>query len=124
MNDDGWVYTVNSQSISQTSPHTINVYDRNGTWMFKFGQTGTGPGQTYGYRGIAIGHNDEVYVLDGGNKRVQVYDRNGVYLRTFGTAGTGPGQLGFDTRGLALDLDNGWVYVSRRLGRHHREVHA
>ena len=51
-------------------------------------------------------------MLDGGNKRIQVYDRNGVYLRTFGTAGTGPGQLGFDTRGLALDLDNGWIYVS------------
>ena len=51
-------------------------------------------------------------MLDAGNKRVLVYDRNGVYLRTFGTAGTGPGKLGFDTRGLALDLDNDWVYVS------------
>jgi sugar lactone lactonase YvrE len=112
VNDDGWVYTVNSQSISQTSPHTINVYDRNGTWLFKFGKTGTGPGETYGYRGIAIGPNDEVWVLDAGNKRVLIYDRSGTYLRTFGTAGTGPGKLGFDTRGLALDLDNGWAYVS------------
>jgi tripartite motif-containing protein 71 len=112
VNNDGWVYTVNSQSISQTAPHTINVYDRDGHWMFKFGSTGSGPGQTYGYRGIAIGHNDEVYVLDAGNKRVLVYDRNGVYLRTFGTAGTGPGKIGFDARGLALDLDNDWAYVS------------
>ena len=91
VNSDGWVYTVNSQSISQTSPHTINVYDRNGTWLFRFGQTGTGTGQTLGYRGIAIGPNQEVYVLDGGNKRIQVFDRNGVYLRAFGTAGSGPG---------------------------------
>ncbi|MCW2766761.1 MAG: hypothetical protein JWO11_2720 [Nocardioides sp.] len=112
VNDNGWVYTVNSQSISQTSPHTINVYDRNGTWLFKFGKTGSGPGETYGYRGIAIGPNDEVWVLDAGNKRVLIYDKNGTYLRTFGTAGTGPGKLGFDTRGLALDLDNGWAYVT------------
>ena len=112
VNDDGWVYTVNSQSISQTSPHTINVYDRNGTWLFKFGSTGSGPGQTYGYRGIAIGPNDEVWVLDAGNKRVLIYDRNGTYLRTWGAAGTGPGRIGWDARGLALDLDNGWAYIS------------
>ena len=112
VNSDGWVYTVNSQSISQTSPHTINVYDRNGTWLFRFGQTGTGTGQTLGYRGIAIGPNQEVYVLDGGNKRIQVFDRNGVYLRAFGTAGSGPGQLGWDTRGMAMDLTNRWIYVS------------
>ncbi len=112
VNHDGWVYTVNSQSISQTAPHTINVYDRNGTWLFKFGSTGSGLGQTYGYRGIAIGPNEEVWVLDAGNKRVLIYDRNGNYLRTFGTAGSGPGQIGWDARGLALDLDNGWAYVS------------
>lgn len=112
VNDDGWVYTVNSQSISQTSPHTINVYDRDGTWLFRFGATGSGPGQTYGYRGIAIGPDDEVWVLDAGNKRVLIYDRDGTYLRTWGTAGTGPGRIGWDARGLALDLDNGWAYVS------------
>jgi tripartite motif-containing protein 71 len=112
VNHDGWVYTVNSQSISQTSPHTINVYDRDGTWLFKFGSTGTGPGQTLGYRGIAIGPNEEVYILDAGNKRVLVYDRDGGYLRSLGSAGTGPGQLGEDTRGLAVDAERGWVYVT------------
>lgn len=112
VNNDGWVYTVNSQSISQTSPHTINVYDRNGTWLFRFGANGTGEGQTLGYRGIAIGPGQDVYVLDGGNKRVQVFDRHGTYLRAFGTAGTGPGRLGWDLRGMAMDLDNGWIYVT------------
>lgn len=112
VNDEGWVYTVNSQSISKTSPHTIHVYDRTGKWLFKFGSTGEGPGQTYGFRAIAIGPDDEVYVLDAGNKRVNVYDKNGTYLRTFGQAGSGPGKLGWDVRGLALDVDNGWAYIS------------
>lgn len=112
VNDDGWVYTVNSQSISQTSPHLVHVYDRNGTYLFKFGSTGSGPGQTYGFRAIAIGPDQEVWVLDAGNKRVNIYDRNGVYLRTFGQAGTGPGRIGWDARGMALDHDNRWVYVT------------
>jgi DNA-binding beta-propeller fold protein YncE len=112
VNNDGWVYTVNSQSISQTSPHTIHVYDRDGNWMFKFGKTGNGPGETFGYRAIAIGPNQNVFVLDAGNKRVNVYDRNGVFLRDFGVEGEGPGKLGWDTRGLALDLENNWAYVT------------
>lgn len=112
VNHDGWVYAVNSQSISRTSPHTVNVYDRTGAFLFRFGRTGTGPGETLGLRGIAIGPEEQVFVLDAGNRRVLVFDRDGAYLRTFGTPGAGPGLLGGDLRGLALDLDNGWVYVS------------
>jgi len=112
VNHDGWVYAVNSQQTSPLNPHYINVYDREGTFLFRFGRTGTGDGETRGLRAIAIGPRDEVYVVDSGNRRVQVFDRFGTYLRAFGAPGTGAGEFGGDMRGIALDQDNGWVYVS------------
>ena len=112
VNRDGWVYAVNSGSSKTSSSHYVNVFDRNGTWLFRFGSTGTGPGQTQGMRGIAIGPNDDVYVVDAGNSRILVFNRNGEYVRTFGVPGTGPGRLGFDLRGIALDVPHGWAYVS------------
>lgn len=41
-----------------------------------------------------------IYVLDGGNARIQVFDANGEYLRTLGQAGSGPGE--FRAQGTAL----------------------
>ena len=112
VNSQGVVYAVNSQSISQTSPHRVLMFDRNGTFLTRWGTNGSGPGQTYGFRGIDIDRADNVWIADGGNKRVQLYDKNGVFIRQFGSQGSGAGQFGYDLRGLALDEDNGWVYVS------------
>jgi tripartite motif-containing protein 71 len=112
VNHDGWVYAVNSQQTSPLNPHYVNVYDRDGQFLFRFGSTGTGDGETRGLRAIAIGPNDEVYVVDAGNRRVQVFDRLGGYLRSFGGRGQDVGQFGGDMRGIALDQDNGWAYVS------------
>ena len=41
-----------------------------------------------------------IYVLDGGNARIQIFDANGEYLRTLGQAGSGPRE--FRAQGTAL----------------------
>ncbi len=47
----------------------------------------------YGLRGIAVGSQGWIYVLDGGNSRVQVFDRSGALRMSVGGRGQGPGEL-------------------------------
>jgi DNA-binding beta-propeller fold protein YncE len=55
--------------------------DKNGDWIKSWGEPGSGPGQFIQPHSIAIDAQDNVYVADRGNARIQVFDRNGKYLR-------------------------------------------
>ncbi|MEQ1908623.1 MAG: peptidyl-alpha-hydroxyglycine alpha-amidating lyase family protein [Vicinamibacterales bacterium] len=55
--------------------------DKNGDWVKSWGEPGTGPGQFRTPHAIAIDKDDNVYVGDRGNQRVQIFDTNGKYLR-------------------------------------------
>lgn len=59
----------------------VAKYDRNGDWVKSWGEPGKGPGQFQTPHAIAIDSNDNVYVGDRGNQRVQVFDTEGKYLR-------------------------------------------
>jgi streptogramin lyase len=61
----------------------VAKYDRNGDWVKEWGTKGTGPGQFNTPHAIAIDRNDNVYVGDRGNRRVQVFDTDGRFLRQF-----------------------------------------
>ena len=88
---------------TQRSPHQIAVNsmgivyltDRNGNQILKFypngtfmetiGSKGAEPGQFDGPHGIAIeADNDDVYVTDMKNHRVQVFDSNDSFIRQWG----------------------------------------
>lgn len=59
----------------------VAKYDRNGDWVKSWGEPGTGPGQFRTPHAIAIDRNDNVYVGDRGNERVQIFSPDGKYLR-------------------------------------------
>jgi hypothetical protein len=59
----------------------VAKYDKNGDWVKSWGEPGTGPGQFRTPHAIAIDNNDNVYVGDRGNQRVQVFNTDGKYLR-------------------------------------------
>jgi hypothetical protein len=44
-------------------------------------------------RDLAVDAEGRIYVLDGGNARVQVFTPEGAYLQTLGSPGQGPGEL-------------------------------
>jgi uncharacterized protein (TIGR03663 family) len=50
-----------------------------------WGDVGTEPGQFNHPRGIAVGPDGNVYVVDSDNYRVQVFDPNGTFLRQWGS---------------------------------------
>ncbi|GAC1435234.1 MAG: TIGR03663 family protein [Chloroflexota bacterium] len=54
---------------------------------------GSGTGEFYGPRGIAVLPNGEIAVADTGNERIQVFTAGGTFVRAFGTRGSGAGQF-------------------------------
>ena len=52
----------------------VAKYDRNGDWVKSWGERGTGPGQFRLPHAIAVDRNDNVYVGDRSNRRIQVFD--------------------------------------------------
>jgi DNA-binding beta-propeller fold protein YncE len=59
----------------------IAKLDRNGKWLMSFGEPGAGPGQLNTPHAIAVDAQNNVYVADRGNGRIQVFDGNGRFLR-------------------------------------------
>ncbi len=59
---------------------------------------------------IAGDSEGNLYVLDGGNHRVQKFDNQGKYLKTFGRSGQGPGEF---QRPLSIEIgEDGHVYIA------------
>ena len=57
--------------------------DKEGNWLMSWGEPGAGPGQFSTPHSIAIDGNDNIYVADRGNRRIQVFDAAGKFLRQF-----------------------------------------
>ena len=75
--------------------------------MESIGSKGPGPGQFDGPHGIAIdSDNDNVYVTDMKNHRVQVFDSNDSFIRQWGSFGNGTGQFSDTAPGIAVDNNN------------------
>jgi hypothetical protein len=66
----------------------IAKYDKRGNWVKSWGSRGSGgvhadenPGQFNTPHNIAVDRQNNVYVADRGNRRIQVFDTNGTFLR-------------------------------------------
>ncbi|VXC69004.1 NHL repeat containing protein [Burkholderia sp. 8Y] len=57
--------------------------DRDGNWIKSWGERGTGPGQFHTPHSIALDANDNIYVADRSNRRIQVFDTEGHFQRQF-----------------------------------------
>jgi len=61
----------------------IAKYDRNGDWVKSWGERGSRPGQFNLPHAIVVDRNNNVYVGDRSNRRIQVFDTDGRFLRMF-----------------------------------------
>ncbi len=59
--------------------------------------------------GLSIDQQDQVYVTEVGNNRVQKFDAEGHFISMWGTGGTRPGEFG-NLHGIIVD-NEGHVYV-------------
>jgi DNA-binding beta-propeller fold protein YncE len=104
------VYAVDTGGVDSLD-HRVRVFDaQSGAHLYDIGTRGEEAGQFNLPRDIDIDAGGQLYVVDGGNFRLQVLEREGKYLRTIGSIGRQYGQFS-RPKGVALDLD-GNIYVS------------
>jgi DNA-binding beta-propeller fold protein YncE len=98
--------------VADTWNQRIEVFNASGRFLRRWGggQIGSGPGDFYGPRSIAVSRSGRVYVADTGNRRIQVFTTKGRYLFAFGASGTGPGQ--FQEPSAIAVGPRGQVYVA------------
>jgi DNA-binding beta-propeller fold protein YncE len=75
---DGNIYITDGYVNSR-----VAKYDKNGDWVKSWGDKGSAPGQFQIPHAIVIDRNNNIYVGDRTNRRIQVFDTEGKFLRMF-----------------------------------------
>jgi len=87
------IYVVDTGGVN-TQEHRVRVFNaQTGEHLLDFGTRGTGPGELNLPRDVTIGKDGLLYVVDGGNFRVQVFRPDGTFAKTFGAIGRRSGQF-------------------------------
>lgn len=105
------VFAVDTGGVKEEKAHWVRVFDvSSGEHLRDIGERGHAKGQFNLPRDAELGPDGRLYVVDGGNFRVQVFEPDGRFVRAFGDIGSQPGQFS-RPKGIALDR-KGRVYVS------------
>jgi DNA-binding beta-propeller fold protein YncE len=104
------VYVVDIGGVS-SDLHRVRVFNGlTGEHLFDIGKRGIGPGEFNLPRDVALGKDGRIYVVDGGNFRVQIFDKDGKFIKSFGAVGK---QFGNFARPKEIATDrSGNVYVA------------
>ncbi|HEV3061446.1 MAG TPA: peptidyl-alpha-hydroxyglycine alpha-amidating lyase family protein [Vicinamibacterales bacterium] len=87
--DVTWDRTGNTYVADGYGPNNrVAKFNKDGDYLKSWGQTGSGPGQFKGIRGIASDPQGNIYVADAGNDRIQVFDGEGTYKSEIKNVGT------------------------------------
>jgi hypothetical protein len=104
----------------------IAKFDKNGKFVATWGSRGTGQGEFNTPHGIAIDAQNNVYVADRENNRIQVFDNNGTFKTQYTNVGrpnaicmtSGPKQyLYASNSNPSTNLENGEIYKLELDGR-------
>ena len=112
---DGNVYVADEyeNTISFFAPDRVMTYpefDPEGEALGQWGEAGSAEGQLNGPTGIEFDADDNLYVVDSRNHRVQKFTKEGRFLSSLGGRGDGAGE--FD-RPWGITIDGaGDVYVA------------
>jgi len=111
VNSDGTrIYAVDIGG-SSSDTHKIIVYDgQSGEKLSEIGKRGSKEGELNLPRDVTVAPDGSLYVVDGGNFRVQKFSSDGKFISTFGSIGRQGGQFSRPKEG-ALDKD-GNIYVA------------
>ncbi len=108
--DSTKLYAIDTGGVDDNEHHQFTIWNaKTGAFIKAVGKRGTEPGEFNLPLQIATGPDGSVYVVDGGNFRVQVFSADGKFLRKFGTVGIRTGQFS-RPKGVATDSE-GNVYV-------------
>jgi DNA-binding beta-propeller fold protein YncE len=87
------IYAVDAGGVD-SADHKVRVLDLDsGKQLLEIGTRGNGEGELNLPRDVAIGADGLLYVVDGGNFRIQVFQKDGKFVKTFGGIGRRSGQF-------------------------------
>ncbi|HJV81292.1 6-bladed beta-propeller [Noviherbaspirillum sp.] len=87
------VYVVDTGSVTNEE-HRVRVFDaQDGKHLLDIGKRGNAKGEFNLPRDVVIGQDGLIYVVDGGNFRVQAFRTDGTFVRAFGEVGRRSGQF-------------------------------
>ena len=105
--------------VSDRDDHSINVFDREGHFLYKFGKKGMANGEFNTPGCLSVTKSGHLLVCDTYNHRIQVFEPSGEFVTKFGTQGNRKGEFNFP---LAIaTLSDGRVVVSE-YGNHRIQV--
>ena len=67
--------------VADRGNHRVQVFDRNGNFLSKFGEQGSLDHQLQYPEGLSINGNGDIIVADKGNKLIKIFSSSGEYLR-------------------------------------------
>ncbi len=88
--EDGYLYVAEFGDIQR-----ITKLDRDGSIVQSWGDSGNAPGHFARIRAMVFGPDDNLYVADAANHRIQVFSKEGELIRYWGSSGNEPGQLSY-----------------------------
>lgn len=97
------VISGNKLIITDIKNHRLVVLDKNtGKQLYTIGSVGSKEGELFYPTNLALGPDNNIYVSETGNFRVQKFTLDGKFVQSFGKVGTGLGQFA-RPKGIALD---------------------
>jgi DNA-binding beta-propeller fold protein YncE len=103
------LYVVDTGGLTSMNHHVVVLDSTTGEVLQTIGSRGNGPGQFNLPLLDAVGPDGTLYVVDGGNFRVEAFNPDGTFKLKFGGVGRLPGQFA-RPKGIATDKE-GNVYV-------------
>jgi DNA-binding beta-propeller fold protein YncE len=101
--------------VADTNMFRVQVFDKDGTYLRKFGQLGDNPGDFSRPKGIAVDSEGHIYVADAAFNNFQIFDDMGQLLLTIGHMGNGAGQFQLPS-GMYVD-EQDKIYVADSLNK-------
>lgn len=112
--------------VADTENHRMQIFNKDGIFLTDFGQesgkiTPQTPehGKFNSPTSLAVNSQDQVYVLDANNHRVQMFGEEGRFIKVIGSKGQQPGQF-LDPVDITVDEQDN-LYVADR-GNHRVQV--
>ena len=96
-------------AVTDNGCHCVYVFDGQDQLVRKFGSSGSGNGQFSCPQGLAFDANNDLYVSEYSNDRVQKFTINGEYLLQIGYCGSGNGQL---SNPIGITVHNDRLYIA------------
>ena len=107
--------------VSDSNEHCIKVFNREGYFLYKFGNKGEGDGELHCPQFLSVTQSKHLLVCDRYNNRIQVFKADGTFVQKFGLKGSKSGKLNGPFSSAVLS--NGHIVVSE-IDNHRIQIFA